>query len=43
MDRGNDDFNNPYTQMEGYRVFDTAGEEIGRIEDTVYDEFSDVL
>ena len=43
MDRGNDDFNNPYTEMEGYRVFDTAGEPVGRIEDTIYDEVSDVL
>lgn len=42
MDRAQD-FNNPYTQMKGYRVFDTAGEQIGRIEDTVYDEASDVL
>lgn len=43
MDRGNEDFNNPYTEMEGYRVFDTAGEQIGRIEATIYDEVSDVL
>ena len=43
MDRENRDFNNPYTEMKGYGVFDTAGERVGRIEDTVYDEVSDVL
>jgi sporulation protein YlmC with PRC-barrel domain len=43
MDRENEDFNNPYTALEGYTVFDTAGEQIGRIEDTVYDEGADVL
>ncbi len=43
MDAGNEDFNNPYTQLEGYAVFDAAGEEIGRVEDTVYDEVADVL
>ena len=34
---------NPYTAMEGYTIFDTAGTEIGEIEDTVYDAPSDVL
>ncbi len=34
---------NPYTQMEGYGVYDASGEEIGRVEDTVYDAPSDVL
>jgi len=34
---------NPYTAMEGYGVYDASGEEIGRIEDTVYDAPSDVL
>ena len=43
MDRENPDFNNPYTEMEGYRVLDGAGERVGRIEDTIYDEVSDVL
>ena len=42
MDRARD-FDNPYTEMKGYDVFDTAGERVGRIEDTVYDEVSDVL
>ena len=34
---------NPYTQLEGYRVHDAHGEEVGRIDDTVYDAPSDVL
>jgi sporulation protein YlmC with PRC-barrel domain len=34
---------NPYTQMEGYRVHDASGTEVGEIEDTVYDAPSDVL
>jgi sporulation protein YlmC with PRC-barrel domain len=34
---------NPYTTMEGYGVYDASGEEIGRVEDTVYDAPSDVL
>ena len=34
---------NPYTAMEGYRVYDASGEEIGRVDDTVYDAPSDVL
>jgi sporulation protein YlmC with PRC-barrel domain len=34
---------NPYTAMEGYGVYDASGEEIGRVEDTVYDAPSDVL
>ena len=42
MDRDRD-FDNPYTEMKGYGVFDTAGGRVGRLEDTVYDEVSDVL
>ena len=38
-----DEPNNPYTQLEGYRVKDASGEEVGEIEDTVYDAPSDVL
>ena len=38
-----DEPNNPYTQLEGYRVHDASGEEVGEIEDTVYDAPSDVL
>ncbi len=34
---------NPYTYLEGYRVNDASGEEVGEIEDTVYDAPSDVL
>ncbi len=34
---------NPYTQLEGYGVYDVSGEEIGRVDDTVYDAPSDVL
>lgn len=34
---------NPYTAMEGYGVYDASGEEIGKVEDTVYDAPSDVL
>ena len=34
---------NPYTEMEGYTVYDASGEEIGEIQDTVYDAPSDVL
>jgi sporulation protein YlmC with PRC-barrel domain len=34
---------NPYTEMEGYTVYDASGEKIGEVEDTVYDAPSDVL
>ncbi|MGH3148224.1 MAG: PRC-barrel domain-containing protein [Rubrobacter sp.] len=34
---------NPYTEMEDYRVYDNSGKEIGRVADTVYDAPSDVL
>src|SRR5215210_8271424 len=43
MERANHSPDNPYTQLEGYRVYDASGEEVGRIEDTVYDAPSDVL
>jgi len=43
MENANDRSDNPYTQLEGYRVFDASGEEVGRIDDTVYDAPSDVL
>jgi sporulation protein YlmC with PRC-barrel domain len=43
MERGNDRSDNPYTYMEGYRVIDAAGEEVGEVEETVYDAPSDVL
>ena len=34
---------NPYTEMEGYRVYDASGAEIGEVEGTVYDAPSGVL
>ena len=34
---------NPYTALEGYKVHDASGTEVGEIEDTVYDAPSDVL
>ncbi len=34
---------NPYTEMEGYTVYDASGQEIGEVQDTVYDAPSDVL
>lgn len=34
---------NPYTEMEGYTVYDASGEKIGAVEETVYDAPSDVL
>lgn len=35
--------NNPYTIMEGYKLEDVSGVEVGEIEETVYDAPSDVL
>ena len=43
MENADDRSDNPYTQLEGYRVYDAHGEEVGRIDDTVYDAPSDVL
>ena len=43
MDEKDHRADNPYTTMEGYGVYDASGEEIGRVEDTVYDAPSDVL
>lgn len=43
MDYADNEADNPYTEMEGYAVYDASGEEIGRIERTVYDAPSDVL
>ena len=34
---------NPYTEMEGYKVYGASGAEIGEVESTVYDAPSDVL
>ncbi len=35
--------NNPYTALEGHKVYDASGTEVGEVEDTVYDAPSDVL
>lgn len=43
MDDANDRADNPYTYLEGYRVSDAAGEDVGKIDGTVYDAPSDVL
>lgn len=34
---------NPYTYLEGYKLHDADGEEIGEIEQTVYDAPADIL
>lgn len=38
-----DEPDNPYTFLEGYRVFDVRGEEAGEVEQTIYDAPADVL
>jgi sporulation protein YlmC with PRC-barrel domain len=43
MERANHRPDNLYTQLEGCRLDDASGEEVGEIEDTVYDAPSDVL
>jgi sporulation protein YlmC with PRC-barrel domain len=43
MERANHRSDNPYTYLEGYKVIDAAGEEVGEVEYTVYDAPSDVL
>ena len=43
MERANHRSDNPFTHMEGYRLLAASGEEVGEIEDTVYDAPSDVL
>ncbi len=43
MERADHRPDNPYTQLEGYRIYDASGKEVGEIEDTVYDAPSDVL
>ena len=34
---------NPYTEMEGYTVYDVSGAEMGEVQNTVYDAPSGVL
>jgi sporulation protein YlmC with PRC-barrel domain len=43
MEDANDRSDNPYTYLEGYKVSDASGEDVGEIEDTIYDAPSDVL
>lgn len=43
MQEENHSPDNPYTQLEGYTVRDASGEDVGKIEGTVYDAPSDVL
>ena len=43
MERPNHRPDNPYTHLEGYRINDASGEDVGEIEDTIYDAPSDVL
>lgn len=34
---------NPYTYLEGYRLYDAGGTEVGEVEQTIYDAPADVL
>jgi sporulation protein YlmC with PRC-barrel domain len=43
MDSEDHRASNPFTVLEGYRVLDASGTEVGRVEDTVYDAVSNVL
>jgi sporulation protein YlmC with PRC-barrel domain len=43
MEDANDRSDNPYTYLEGYKVSDASGKDVGEIEDTIYDAPSDVL
>jgi sporulation protein YlmC with PRC-barrel domain len=43
MENANDRSDNPYTYLEGYKVSDASGEDVGVIEDTIYDAPSNVL
>ena len=38
-----DEPNNPYTELEGYKLYDAHHEEVGEIKGTVYDAPSDIL
>ncbi len=35
--------NNPYTYLEGYKLYDASDTEVGKVEQTIYDAPSDVL
>ena len=43
MEEANHRGENPYTELEGYKVYDASGAEVGKVEATVYDAPSDVL
>ena len=43
MDSEDHRASNPFTALEGYRVIDASGANVGRVEDTVYDAVSNVL
>jgi sporulation protein YlmC with PRC-barrel domain len=43
MEEANHRADNPYTAMEGYKLQDASGAEVGKVEETVYDAPSDVL
>jgi sporulation protein YlmC with PRC-barrel domain len=43
MDSEDHRASNPYTTLEGYEVLDASGENVGRVEGTVYDAVSNVL
>lgn len=43
MDSEDHRASNPFTEIEGYRVLDASGADVGRVEDTVYDAVSNVL
>ena len=43
MESADDRSDNPYTYLEGYKVSDAAGEDVGEVDGTVYDAPSDVL
>ena len=43
VEEADDRSQNPYTALEGYRLLDASGAEIGRVQETVYDAVADVL
>lgn len=43
MDRWDPEPHNPYTALRGYALYDASGEEVGKVEQTVYDAPTDVL
>ena len=43
MESADDRLDNPYTYLEGYKVSDATGEDVGEVDGTVYDAPSDVL